>query len=164
MLNYGFSPRIPYSVERRTKSPAAYEFVQSMQRRLMEARTLHRVASQCQKQYADTRRADERFQQNDWVLLSSKNLHFKKGNPKLLPRYVGPFKVHKEVSKDAHELVLPANWKIHDIFHVSQLDRYHRDGSCQPPPPAEMLEGELEYEVDSVLDHQIDKDKGEPQF
>ena len=45
MLNYGFSPKIPYSIERRTKSRAAYEFVQSMQRRLMEARTLHWVAS-----------------------------------------------------------------------------------------------------------------------
>ena len=27
-----------------------------------------------------------------------------------------------------------------------------------------MLEGELEYEVDSILDHQIDKDKGETHF
>ena len=27
-----------------------------------------------------------------------------------------------------------------------------------------MLEGELEYEVDSILDHQVDKDKGETHF
>ena len=82
----------------------------------MEARTLHKVASQRQKQYADTRRADERFQKDYWVLLSSNNLHFKKGTSKLLPRYVGPFQVHREVSKDACELVLPANWKIQILF------------------------------------------------
>ena len=102
------------------------------------------------------------------MFLSSKNLHCKKRTPKPLPRYVGPFLGHKEVSKDAirnaFESVLPANWKIHDTFHVSQLDRYHHDGSCQLPPPAEMLEGDLEYEVDSILDHQIDKDKGELHF
>ena len=59
-----------------------------MQRRLLAAKTLHRIASQRQKQYADTRRTEEHFHKDDWVLLKSKNLHSKKGTPKLLPRYV----------------------------------------------------------------------------
>ena len=77
------------------------------------------------------------------------------GTPKLLPRYVGPFQICKSVGKDAYELVFPENWKIHDTFHVSQLAEYHRRGSYQPPPPAEMLEGELEYEVECILDHRV---------
>ena len=39
------------------------------------------------------------------------------------------------------------------MFHVSNLEGYRRDGAVQPPPPAEVLAGEDEYEVDSILDH-----------
>ena len=31
MLNYGYSPRIPFSIEMKSKSPAANDFVGSMQ-------------------------------------------------------------------------------------------------------------------------------------
>ena len=58
------------------------------------------------------------FLKDQWVLLSSKYLRFKMGTPKLLPRYVGPFQLHREVGKNAYELVLPEKWKIHDTFHV----------------------------------------------
>ena len=37
MLNSGFGPRIPHSVERPSKCPAAHDFVQSMHRRVLEA-------------------------------------------------------------------------------------------------------------------------------
>ena len=54
-------------------------------------------------------------------------------------------------------IILPENWKIHDTFHdhVSQLAEYHSSVSYQPPPPAQLLEGELEYEVDCIVDHRI---------
>ncbi len=155
MLNYGYCPRMPFSIEVKSKSPAANDFVESMQRRITEARTLHRIATQRQKHYADKGRKDVQFQRDQWVLLSSKNLRFKMGTPKLLPRFVGPFQVHREVGKNAYELVLPENWKIHDTFHVSQLAEYHTSGSYQPPPPVELLEGEIEYEVETVMDHRV---------
>ncbi len=38
-------------------------------------------------------------------------------------------------------------------------------GAYQPPPPAELLEGELEYEVECILDHKIlPSRKGRPTF
>ena len=88
------------------------------------------------------------------------------GTPKLLPRYVGPFQVCKQVGKDAYELVLPENWKIHDTFHVSQLAEDHTSGTYQPPPPAELLEGEVEYEVDCIIEHRLtpSSKKGRPSF
>ena len=132
----------------------------------MEARILHRDATQRQKHYADKGRKDVHFEKDQCVLLSSKHLRFKMGTPKLLPRYVGPFQIHKEVGKNAYELVLPENWKIHDTFHVSQLAEYHHSGAYQPPPPAELLEGELEYEVDSIIDHRLQRTsvKSRPSF
>ena len=41
---------------------------------------------------------------------------------------------------------------VHPVFHVSRLVEYRTDGRCQPPPPPIELEGELEYEVEKILD------------
>ncbi len=128
MLHYGYSPRIPFSIGKTSKSPAAADFVGAMQRRISEAIILNKVASQRQKLYANTSRKFVQFQPKQWVLLSSKNLRFKMGT--LLPRWGGPFQISKRVGKDAYEGVLPENMKIHDTFHVSQLaDQHHSCGA-----------------------------------
>lgn len=155
-LNYGHHPYLPVTLMDQHRVPGATTFVQRMQRLLTEARNCHRVATERQAHYANLRRRDVQFAEGDWVLLSSKNLRFKEGTPKLLPRWVGPFQVARRVGGQdgqAYELVLPARWRIHDVFHVSLLAPYHRDGAVQPPPPAEMLEGEEEYEVDHIVAH-----------
>ena len=157
MLNYGHSPYIPVSVLPNHRVPAASEFIQRMQRQITDARLMPRSAN--------ARRRDVQYNPGDWVLLSSKNLRFKRGTPKFLPRWVGPFQVARRVGQQAYELVLPARWKIHDVFHVSLLEGYQRDGSVQPPPPAELLEGEEEYEVADILDHRSrTQSHGAPQY
>jgi transposase InsO family protein len=153
MLNYGHHPYLPVSVLPEFRVPAASSFVQRIQRLVAEARRTHRIATERQARYANTKRKDVTFAPGDWVLLSAKNLRFKEGTPKLLPRWVGPFQVAKSVGGNSYELILPARWRIHDVFHVSRLERYRRDGTVQPPPPAEVLEGEDEYEVEKILDH-----------
>jgi len=135
-----------------------------MQRLINEARLVHRVAVNKHAQYANTKRRDVQFAVGDWVLLSSKDLRFKHGSPKLLPRWVGPFQIAKRVGNLAYELILPARWKIHDVFHVSKLERYRRDGAVQPPPPAEILQGEEEYEVDSILGHRRVNSRGPAKY
>ena len=153
MLNYGHHPYLPATLLPNLRVPSAAGFVQRIQRLINEARMVHRVATNRQAQAANTKRRDLQFSPGDWVLLSSKDLRFKQGTPKLLPRWVGPFQIHKRIGKQAYELILPARWKIHDVFHVSKLEPYRRDGSVQPPPPAELLLGEEEYEVDSIIAH-----------
>lgn len=68
MLNYGYSPRIPFSISKTPKSPVATDVVVAMQRRITEARILHKVASQRQKLYAYTERKSIEFQPKQWVL------------------------------------------------------------------------------------------------
>lgn len=164
LLNYGFHPHLPVAILPNRRVPGASDFVQGMQRLINEARMTHRVATARQAQYANTKRRDVQFGVGDWVLLSSKNLRFKVGTPKLLPRWVGPFQVVKRVGTQAYELDLPARWRIHDVFHVSNLERYRRDGSMQPPPPAEVLEGEDEYEVEALVDHRRVNSRGRPKY
>ena len=76
-----------------------------------------------------------------------------KGTPKLLPRWVGPFKVEARINPVAYKLSLPASMKIHPVFHASLLKAY-QPGRVQPPPPPEVVDDEFEWEVEAILAHQ----------
>ncbi|KAK8595285.1 hypothetical protein V6N13_123165 [Hibiscus sabdariffa] len=66
----------------------------------------------------------------------------KKG--KLSPRYIGSFGVFEKVGSVAYRLALPPEFdKIHNVFHVSMLQRYRSD-------PSHVLEHE-EVELNSNL-------------
>ncbi len=58
-----------------------------------------------------------------WLDVSHLKLPHQKA--KLTLKHLGPFKITKEVSPMAYCLVLPANWRIHDVFHTSLLNPYH---------------------------------------
>jgi hypothetical protein len=75
-----------------------------------------------------------------------------KGTPKLLTRWVGPFKVVQKLNYVAYKLDLPASLRIHPVFHASLLKAYVH-GRVQPPPSPEVVDGEFEWEVEAILAH-----------
>ena len=93
------------------------------------------------------------------MLFNSHNLELKHpGTKKLLPHGVGPFIVERRIGPVAYRLELPNSMHtIHPVFHASKLAKYRMDGQCQPPPPLIELEGELEYEVEKILDKRMCK-------
>ena len=59
---------------------------------------------------------------------------------------------------DAERRGQPAfrNWHIYLIFHVSRLKKFHRSAEFVrevSPPPPDLVEGHLEYEVESIARH-----------
>jgi hypothetical protein len=46
-------------------------------------------------------------------------------------------------------------WRVHPVFHILLLEPYKESGRVQPPPPPVEMEGALEYEVESILEHRF---------
>lgn len=91
-------------------------------------------------------------------MLRTKNLRLKSpGTTKLLPKYLGPFRILQKIGKVAYLLELPTSMKCHPVFHVSQLQPYRSDGRLQPPPMPIDVDGEVEYEVEQVIAHRDTK-------
>ncbi|KAJ9516908.1 hypothetical protein QJQ45_027301 [Haematococcus lacustris] len=89
-----------------------------------------------------------------WPRMSTKNLRMKPGKAKkLLPRFIGPFKVLEHVGPVAVRLDLPqAMARMHPVFHVSLLRPYTSE-HLHLPPPVEWLDEAPLYEVEKLLAH-----------
>jgi hypothetical protein len=161
-LAYGRNPQVPISV-RPSKVPSAAEWIATLEKGLAEARRCMQAAQQRQKIYYDEGRRPLRFAVGDKVLLSTKNLRLrsvgdKAVSPKLLPRFVGPFTVAREIREGAaYKLDLPATMRVHPVFHVSRLKPFREStipGRVQPPPPPVVSDGEPWFEVQAILKHE----------
>jgi hypothetical protein len=93
----------------------------------------------------------------DSVFLSTANIKLKfKGSPKLLPRWVGPFKVLEQINPVVFRLELPSNLNVvHNVFHISLLKPVSPSTSTVAPPLPTMIDGEMEYEVEQIESHRF---------
>ena len=90
------------------------------------------------------------------VWLDASHLKLPHQKAKLTPKHLGPFKITKEISLVAYQLALPANWRIHNVFHTSLLNPYHETTAHGPNftcPPPDLIEGEEEFEVERIVAH-----------
>jgi hypothetical protein len=86
-----------------------------------------RVAQSRQKSYANHRRTELSFEVGDYVYLEVSpmmGLHHFTVRGKLAPRFIGPFKILEKRGEVAYQLELPPQLSdVHDVFHVSQLEK-----------------------------------------
>jgi len=103
---------------------------------------------------------------DQWVWLSFKNRKFKVGGTKkLLPKYIGPFRITQligasevpKVPASAVKLDLPPVCRIHPVFHVSLLKPYIPKPGTVPRTPAIAVDadGVPEFDIERILDEKI---------
>ncbi|XP_060723232.1 uncharacterized protein LOC132844086 [Tachysurus vachellii] len=103
-----------------------------------------------QKVHADRRRrAHPDYQPGQWVWLSTRDIRLHLPSRKLSRRYVGPFKIIKQVNLVSYRLALPQTYRISPTFHVSLLKptdgpKGGPEGATDPSGPPPLLIGNEE--------------------
>ncbi len=103
------------------------------------------------------RRSGPAYTPGQWVWLSTKNLSLRLLCKKLNPRYMGPFKIIRQITPVS--VSLPSNYRISPTFHVSLLkpagcprgERDQEEAVNESSPPINM-DGEEAYQVQEILD------------
>ncbi|KAI2645796.1 Transposon Tf2-8 polyprotein [Labeo rohita] len=110
------------------------------------------------KSFANARRRiAPNYQPGDQVWLSTHDLRLRLPCRKLSPRYIGPFKILRQINDITFQLQLPPRYRIHPTFHVSLLKPFFASATETPgaeaePPPPEVLDQPSIYMVHEILD------------
>ena len=131
-VQYGYAPRTPaeFITPPGAEDPDILRNIKDIHSLVEENLKFAKAA---QKHHADKRTKPLEFEVDDWVLLSTENLSLpSQPCKKLRQRFVGPYKIIEKISSQAYRLQLPADLKIHDVFHIRLLRKYDHDGASPP--------------------------------
>ena len=119
-----------------------------------EALAAHELARQKMMEHSKTKFTP--FKKGQLIWLESRNLRIPYPSRKLAPKREGPFEIEEVRSRLVYKLKLPSQWRIHPVFHASLLTPYHETeeyGENFIKPPPDLINGEEQYEVESILAH-----------
>ncbi|KAL0445912.1 UNVERIFIED_CONTAM: hypothetical protein Slati_1719100 [Sesamum latifolium] len=115
------------------------------------------------KKYADQNRCFIKFNVGDLVMVKVPDPRLSKSSrgrdPRLMQKYVGHLPIMKRIGTLAYKIELPSWWKIHNVFHVSQLKKYSADkkddARNQPSRPQLELTKTKEKVAEAILNHRV---------
>lgn len=124
-LNYGYHPRVFYKedVDPRSKSKSAKKPSTELRKLMIIFQKNLYHTQKHQKRAQDKAVKLRSYASDDKVWLNNKYIKTKL-NYKLKVKFFGPFQVLYSVGKQAYKLKLSKKQKIHNVFHVSQLEQY----------------------------------------
>ena len=157
--NYGYHSRTNWSKEEEAKNPASELYAHWMESVHKKAKENLEAARNSMGRYYNKKHIEApTFEEGDLVMLDGRNIRTKRSSKKLAPKKYGPFKILKKIGTRAYRLELHSRWRIHNVFHVSLLEPYIQnklEGRTQTRPDPEEINGDLEYEVEKIVNSEI---------
>ncbi|MCO5554803.1 hypothetical protein L7F22_008338 [Adiantum nelumboides] len=133
----------------------AEEFLANWQKRMEVARRHLVTYKEKYVAKANEKARAEFFQAGDLVLVSSQNINLPANlTPKFNHRYYGPYRIVRDFNNVSYQLELPTNVKIHNVFHVSLLKRFHVDKKFGRHVPL-LDKGVNPFEPEIILKHRF---------
>ena len=163
-LNFGRMPRrMIWNDAGAEEYPSVREFATQKKLALLTAHDSILSARTKQTRDANRKRQAVPFKGGDLVYLSTKNITFPKGLArKLLPKFIGPYKIVKDFGNSSFQLELPSHLKrrgVHDVFHASLLRIHIRNddrlfpGRMDTQVLSDAATAGDEWAVDRILSH-----------
>jgi hypothetical protein len=128
------------------------EFIEDIRLRLEQAQAV-------QKRHYDRDHRAVSYQVGDWVLL---RLHHRPvaslpqaSAGKLKARYYGPYRVTELINSVAVRLDLPPQARLHDVFHVGLLKKFHGDPPAAPPVLPQVHHGAVVPEPERAVKFRV---------
>ena len=168
----GFAPfflnsgRMPRSMIWNSAPPTEFLSIRNfaLQKKLALMVAHDSILSTRVKQICDANRKRQAapFQENDLVYLSMKNIKFPKGlTQKLIPKYIGPYKILEDYKNYLFRIDLPSSMKwheVHDVYHSALLRIHHPNDNRLFPGRLDShisneIDPEGEWAVNSILSH-----------
>ncbi|CAJ0953556.1 unnamed protein product [Ranitomeya imitator] len=159
--NSGFHPRFSSGQVEPSDCPGVDMVVDRLHQIWSHVVDNLKLSQERAQQFANRRRrVGPRLRVGDLVWLSSRFVPMKVSSPKFKPRFIGPYRILEILNPVSFRLDLPASFAIHNVFHRSLLRKYEVPvvPSLEPPAPV-LVEGELEYVVEKILDSRVSRRK-----
>jgi hypothetical protein len=106
------------------------KFLKDMEDQVVKIKQNLKAAQDRQKVYADKNKTTREFKVGEHVLLKVKprKSSLKLGScTKMAARFYGLFEILDRIGPVAYMLALPASMNVHNVFHVSLLNKYVHD-------------------------------------
>jgi hypothetical protein len=147
---YGRKCRTPlYWNQTRESQVFGPKILQEAEKQVQIFRENLKTAQSRQESYADNRRRELIFEVGDFVYLKvslMRGMKRFKVKGKLSPRYIGPFMILERKGEVAYQLELPDSLSdVHDVFHVSELNKCLRVPEEQLPMEELNVKEDLTY-------------------
>jgi hypothetical protein len=163
-LDYGQHPWKGIEPRQLGRNDSALDFADKMAKIRQDAISSLDHAANIMKRYYDKKRGKAvNYKVGDLVWLDAGNLTTMRPSKKLDYKRQGPFPVLEVYSNGRYKLQLPCQWRKHPVFNESVLLPYRPSlfpsQKGEPPPPPELVDDELEYEAEKILDSRLSRGK-----
>ena len=166
MLEYSSKMAWEDLMNERVKSKSAKQHVKELNQLMTVLKERLHDSQKHQTKYKDVRTKAMKFQVEDYVHLNEKNIRTKR-NRKLKWKQFESFKILEKIENQAYKLNLSKRWRIHNVFHVSLLEknskRKEKVFTAEPTYTPENIkikqdDDDQEYFVNEIVDSKIFKE------
>ncbi|KAJ1579958.1 hypothetical protein NDA15_003429 [Ustilago hordei] len=154
---YGWNPKAHPDIPQRlgVNDPGRFEYLMDGKERCKYLQEQIREAQRRSVDQYNRKHKDIEFKVGDMVYINRRNWKTRRPTPKLDTRFAGPYPVQEWVGHRAYRITLPANLRVHDMFHVAMLEPARTSSlpqRAEQPTIPSLPDEDLDFKVEALID------------